>query len=109
MIRDIGRAVEEHAKTAGYSVVRAYCGHGIGKSFHIPPTVPHFYDPKERGRIKPGMIFTVEPMINMGGWEHRLWDDGWTAVTADGQRSAQFEHTILVAEDGPEILTGKTT
>ena len=109
MIRDIGRAVEEHAKTAGYSVVRAYCGHGIGKSFHISPSVPHFYDPKERGRIRPGMIFTVEPMINMGGWEHRLWDDGWTAVTADGQRSAQFEHTLLVAEDGPEILTGKTT
>jgi methionyl aminopeptidase len=108
LIRDIGRAVEQHARDAGYSVVRAYCGHGIGRLFHSPPSIPHYYDPKERGKIEPGMVFTVEPMINMGVWEHRMWADRWTAVTADGRRSAQFEHTVLVTRDGPEILTGST-
>ena len=104
-VRDIGFAIEKYVKERGYSVVRAYCGHGIGKLFHSSPSVPHFYDRNERVKIKPGMIFTVEPMINMGVWKHNIWDDGWTAVTADLQRSAQFEHTILVTKNGADILT----
>lgn len=73
--------------------------------FHCDPTVPHFYDAHNPTRIKPGMVFTVEPMINMGSWKLTTWDDGWTAVTADGRRSAQFEHTVLVTLEGVEILT----
>ena len=105
LIRDIGRAIETYVKEHGYSVVRAYCGHGIGKLFHSSPTVPHYYDPREHTKIKPGMIFTVEPMINMGIWKSKIWKDSWTAVTCDLQRSAQFEHTVLVTQDGVDILT----
>jgi len=105
LIRDIGRAIETYVKEHGYSVVRAYCGHGIGKLFHSSPTVLHYYDPREHTKIKPGMIFTVEPMINIGAWESKIWEDGWTVVTADLQRSAQFEHTILVTQDDVDILT----
>jgi len=105
LIRDIGRAIETYVKEHGYSVVRAYCGHGIGKLFHSSPTVSHYYDPREHTKIKPGMIFTVEPMINIGAWESKIWEDGWTVVTADLQRSAQFEHTILVTQDDVDILT----
>lgn len=105
LIRDIGRAIETYVKQRGYSVVRAYSGHGIGKHFHSSPTVPHFYNPNEDTKIMPGMIFTVEPMINVGTWKHTIWDDGWTAVTSDLQRSAQFEHTVLVTPDGVDILT----
>ncbi len=104
-IRDIGRAIEAHAQRHGYSVVRDYCGHGIGTQFHADPTVPHFYEPRDRTRIKPGMIFTVEPMINMGAWKQTRWEDGWTVVTSDLQRSAQFEHTVLVTQEGVDILT----
>ena len=105
LIRDIGHAIERYVKECGYSVVRAYCGHGIGKLFHSSPTVLHYYDPREHTKIKPGMVFTVEPMINMGIWKSKIWEDGWTAVTYDLQRSAQFEHTILVTQDGVDILT----
>lgn len=105
LIRDIGRAIETYAKEHGYSVVRDYSGHGIGKHFHSSPIVPHFYNPNEHTKIKPGMIFTVEPMINAGTWKHKIWKDGWTAVTSDLQRSAQFEHTLLVTQDEVEILT----
>ena len=105
LIRDIGHAIETYVKEHGYSVARAYSGHGIGKHFHSSPTVPHFYNPNERTKIIPGMIFTVEPMINMGTWKHTIWKDGWTAVTIDLQRSAQFEHTVLVTQDGADILT----
>jgi methionyl aminopeptidase len=105
LIRDIGHAIETYVKEHGYSVTRAYCGHGIGKFFHCSPTVPHFYNPNERTKIKPGMIFTVEPMINMGTWKHTIWKDGWTAVTLDLKRSAQFEHTVLVTQKGVDILT----
>ncbi len=104
-VRDIGRAIQAHADSHGYSVIQAYCGHGIGKKFHCNPTIPHFYDRKERDKIKPGMIFTIEPMLSIGGWEHKVWDDNWTAVTVDNKRSSQFEHTILMTENGPEILT----
>ena len=105
LIKDVGRAIETYIKKYGYSVVRAYCGHGIGRHFHSSPTVPHYYDPREHTKIKPGMVFTVEPMINMGTWEHTVWKDNWTAVTLDLKRSAQFEHTVLVTQKGVEILT----
>ncbi len=104
-ISDIGRAIEAFASQHGYGVVRSYCGHGIGDTFHTSLQIPHHYDPRARTVMAPGMTFTVEPMITEGTWEDRLWDDGWTAVTDDGKRSAQFEHTMLVTEDGAEILT----
>jgi len=104
-ISDIGRAIEDHATKNGLSVVRAYCGHGIGERFHSSLQIPHYYEQDANTIMKPGMTFTIEPMINLGHWHHRTWDDGWTAVTADGSRSAQFEHTILVTEQGVEILT----
>ena len=105
LIRDIGRAIESHAHDHGYGVVRAFVGHGIGELFHMDPQVPHYYDPAATFVCKPGMTFTVEPMINQGTWKHDSWDDHWTAVTADRKRSAQYEHTLLVTERGVEILT----
>jgi methionyl aminopeptidase len=104
-ISEIGRAIEAHATRHGYGVVRSYCGHGIGDTFHTSLQIPHHFDASLRRQMTTGMTFTVEPMITEGGWEDRLWDDGWTAVTDDGKRSAQFEHTVLVTEDGVEILT----
>ncbi len=104
-VSDIGKAIEALASRHGYGVVRAYCGHGIGETFHTSLQIPHHHDPSARRQIVPGMTFTVEPMITEGTWEDRLWDDGWTAVTDDGKRSAQFEHTILVTDAGAEILT----
>ena len=104
-VRDIGRVVSRCAHKHGFSVVRAYCGHGIGEYFHGELIIPHNYDPGARTRLVPGMAFTVEPMINAGTWRCRVWDDGWTAVTTDGARSAQFEHTVLVTDSGVEILT----
>ncbi len=86
-------------------MVRAYCGHGIGETFHTSLQIPHHYDPKAKRIMEPGMTFTIEPMITEGTWQDALWDDGWTAVTADGKRSAQFEHTIVVTPEGAEILT----
>ena len=105
LIRDIGNAIEKYVQEYGYSVVRSYCGHGIGKLFHSDPTIPHYYDSRRCVKIEPGMIFTVEPMVNMGTWKSKIMNDGWTAVTVDLQRSAQFEHTILVTQDGIDILT----
>jgi methionyl aminopeptidase len=104
-VSDIGRAIETHAVENGLSVVRAYCGHGIGETFHTALQIPHYFEADAKTVMEPGMIFTVEPMINQGGWGCRTWDDGWTAVTVDGTRSAQFEHTLLVTEQGAEILT----
>ena len=86
-------------------MVRAFVGHGIGRTFHAPPSVPHYYDPGADLVLEEGMTFTIEPMITLGDYRHVLWEDGWTAVTADGRRTAQFEHTILVTGDGAEILT----
>jgi methionyl aminopeptidase len=105
MVRDIGRAIEAHAHSQGYGVVRAFVGHGLGEQFHMEPQVPHYYDPAATFVLAPGMTFTVEPMINQGTWKHVSWDDGWTAVTADLKRSAQHEHTVLVTERGVEVLT----
>jgi methionyl aminopeptidase len=104
-ISEIGRAIEGHATAHGYGVVRAFCGHGIGEDFHMEPQVLHYYEPRTRTVIEEGMVFTIEPMLTMGSPEHVVWSDGWTAVTTDGQRAAQFEHTILVTRDGAEILT----
>ncbi len=105
-INVIGRVIESYAKRFGYGVVRDFTGHGIGTAFHSGLIVPH-YDaaPSYATVIEPGMTFTVEPMLNLGTHEWEMWDDGWTVVTKDRRRSAQFEHTLLVTEDGPEILT----
>jgi methionyl aminopeptidase len=104
-ISEIGKAIEAHASRHGYGVVRAYCGHGIGESFHTSLQIPHHYDPSVRRIMEKGMTFTIEPMITEGTWQDLLWDDGWTAITADGKRSAQFEHTIAVTPSGAELLT----
>jgi len=105
LYRDIGKTIEAHARSAGFSVVRTYCGHGINKLFHCAPNVPHYARNKAIGACKPGHVFTIEPMINEGVWSDKTWPDKWTAATSDGKRSAQFEHTLLVTEDGVEILT----
>jgi methionyl aminopeptidase len=104
-VSDIGRAIESHATRHGYGVVRSYCGHGIGESFHTSLQIPHHFDPSANRLMTPGMTFTVEPMITEGTWQDLIWDDGWTAITADGKRSGQFEHTLAVTEGGAEILT----
>jgi len=104
-IRDIGRAIESVALPAGYSIVREFIGHGIGDQFHTSLQIPHYYDPRNDTVLLPGMTFTVEPMVNVGAAGVTMWDDGWTVATADGQRTAQFEHTLLVTEDGHELLT----
>ncbi len=104
-ISDIGRAIQRHAEEAGFGVVRNYCGHGIGEVFHSAPQIPHYYEPSADTVMEPGMTFTIEPMITAGSWRHVMWEDGWTAVTADGRRTAQFEHTILVTETGADVLT----
>jgi methionyl aminopeptidase len=104
-ISDIGRAIEFHAKAHGYGVVRTFIGHGIGETFHMAPNIPHYYTPEASTLMLPGMTFTIEPMITIGSWKEKMWDNGWTAVTTDGQRTAQFEHTLVVTEDGAEVLT----
>jgi methionyl aminopeptidase len=104
-ISDVGAAIEARAREDGYGVVRAFVGHGVARQFHGPPHVPHHYDPAATTVIQPGMTFTIEPMITLGTWRHLMWDDGWTAVTADKRRTAQFEHTLLVTGSGAEILT----
>jgi methionyl aminopeptidase len=103
---DIGRAIQTHAEGSGFSVVRAFVGHGVGEEFHTAPAVPHYFDPMADTVLTAGMTFTIEPMINEGGWElGRIWNDGWTAPTRDGSRSAQFEHTLLVTPAGVEVMT----
>ncbi len=102
---DIGAAIQEHAEKNGYSVVRDFCGHGIGRNFHEDPQILHFGKRGTGMVIKEGMTFTIEPMINLGTYRCRVLDDGWTAVTLDGKHSAQFEHTLAVTKDGSEILT----
>jgi methionyl aminopeptidase len=102
---DIGAAIQTYAESKGCSVVRDFVGHGIGEQFHEAPQVPHFGQRGRDRRMKRGMVFTIEPMINLGDWRLHTISDGWTAVTNDGKLSAQFEHTIAVTEDGAEILT----
>lgn len=102
---DIGAAVQAVAEGAGFSVVREYVGHGIGRSMHEEPQVPNYGTPGTGPTLLPGMVIAIEPMINAGGQAVRQLDDGWTVVTADGSLSAHFEHTVAVTEDGPRILT----
>jgi methionyl aminopeptidase len=102
---DIGHAIEQHAKRNGYSVVRDYCGHGIGREMHEAPQVLHFGKPGTGLRLREGMVFTIEPMLNQGRRTVRTEADGWTVVTADGTLSAQFEHTVAVTKDGARVLT----
>jgi methionyl aminopeptidase len=104
-ISDIGRAIQDHAEGHGYGVVRDFIGHGIGEQFHTDVQILHYYSPRASMVMEPGMTFTVEPMITMGTWRFHLWPDGWTAVTQDGLRTAQFEHTVLVTDDGVDVLT----
>jgi len=103
--RDIGNVISKHANKNGLQVVKTYCGHGVGELFHCSPNVPHYAKNRAVGVMKPGHVFTIEPMINLGSWHDVLWPDNWTAVTRDGRRSAQFEHTLLVVEGGVEVLT----
>ena len=102
---DIGNAIQTHAEKNNFSVVREYCGHGIGRIFHEEPQILHYGRPGTGMQIKEGMTFTIEPMINAGKKETRLLADNWTVVTRDHSLSAQWEHTILVTSDGYEILT----
>ncbi len=101
----IGRAIQDHAEAHGYGVVRSFIGHGIGEQFHTDLQILHYFDPRLTRPIEEGMTFTIEPMITVGDWQHRMWDDGWTAVTSDYKRTAQFEHTLVVTADGADILT----
>lgn len=105
MIGEVGVAIEEHARRHGYSVVVEWGGHGVGKNLHEAPSVPHTGPADVGPRLRPGMVFTVEPMINMGGAENHMLKDGWTVVTNDGSLSAQFEHTIVITRKGPVILS----
>jgi methionyl aminopeptidase len=102
---DVGHAVERHARRNGYSVVREYCGHGIGREMHEAPQVLHFGTPGTGLTLREGMVFTIEPMLNQGRRTVRTEDDGWTVVTVDGKLSAQFEHTVAVTRDGVRVLT----
>jgi methionyl aminopeptidase len=104
-ISDIGRAIEDCASPHGYGIVKAFVGHGIGEQFHTDLHIPHYFEPSARTVMEPGMTFTIEPMITLGTWRHEMWSDGWTAVTADGRRTAQFEHMLVVTDDGAEVLT----
>ena len=102
---DIGSAIQEHVEANGFSVVQDFCGHGIGESFHKEPSVLHFGKKGTGEKLKAGMIFTIEPMINQGNYETKTMNDGWTAVTKDKSLSAQFEHTVGITKDGYEIFT----
>jgi methionyl aminopeptidase len=102
---DIGHAIQQHAESYGYSVVRKFVGHGTGIRFHEPPDVFHYGQPGAGLALEPNMVFTIEPMINIGGYQVRVLEDGWTTLTADGSLSAQWEHTVRVTEDGVDVLT----
>jgi len=104
-VGDIGHAIQTYAEGEGYSVVREFIGHGIGPSIHEPPEIPHFGLPNKGLRLKEGMVFTIEPMINTGDWRSKMDDNHWTARTIDGSLSAQYEHTIAITKNGPLILT----
>lgn len=104
-IGDIGAAIQEYAEGEGYSVVRNFVGHGVHRVFHCPPQIPHYGTRGKGKKLRPGMVFTIEPMINEGTWEAELLSDGWTALTKDRKLSAQFEHTVTVTKQGVEILT----
>jgi methionyl aminopeptidase len=107
-LSDVSHAVQRHVEHHGFNVVRAFVGHGIGRALHEEPQVPNFGEPGRGPQLRPGMVLAIEPMVTVGGWDVRVLDDGWTAVTQDGSLSAHFEHTIAVTEGEPEVLTSKT-
>ncbi len=102
---DVSHAVQQHVEAHGFGVVRAFVGHGIGRQLHEEPQIPNFGEPGRGPQLKPGMVLAIEPMVTMGGWEVKILEDGWTAVTKDGSLAAHFEHTVAVTEDGPDVLT----
>ena len=104
-ISDISRAVQAYAEKNGYGVVRDYVGHGIGRKMHEEPEVPNYYTPMARQRLHAGMAICIEPMIDQGTWQVKVLSDGWTVVTADGKKSAHYENTVLITEDGPILTT----
>ena len=104
-LEDISAAIQDYAETRGYSVVREYVGHGVGRTMHEEPQIPNFVDAKMNQKLKPGMTLAIEPMVNAGAADVKILKDGWTVVTQDGSLSAHFEHTVLVTGSGPEILT----
>jgi methionyl aminopeptidase len=104
-VSDISHSIQKHVEANGYTVVRAFVGHGIGRDLHEDPQIPNFGPPNRGPRLQSGMTLAIEPMVNVGGHEVVIMDDGWTAVTMDGKLSAHFEHTILVTADEPKILT----
>lgn len=107
LYRSLGGLIQPHAEAHGCSVVRTYTGHGCNSLFHTAPNVPHYAGNKAVGVMAAGHTFTIEPMLNAGGYRDQTWEDGWTSVTKDGSRSSQFEHTLLVTDDGVEILTAR--
>jgi methionyl aminopeptidase len=104
-LSNISHAIQHYAEARGYSVVRAFVGHGIGTALHEEPQVPNFGPPGRGPRLKAGMVLAIEPMVNIGDGDVEILDDGWTVVTADGQLSAHFEHTVAITDEGPQILT----
>jgi len=104
-IGDIGHAVQSHVEARGYTVVRDFVGHGIGRRLHEEPQIPNFGTPGTGMKLRPGMVLAIEPMVNAGTWEVETLDDDWTAVTLDGKLSSHWEHTVLVTDAGPEVLT----
>ena len=104
-VRSIGAAIQQHAEAHGFGVIRDFVGHGIGEEFHGGLQIPHYDDGHSTQLLATGMTFTIEPMISVGDWHLTMWDDGWTAVTADLSRTAQFEHMMVVTDDGVEVLT----
>jgi methionyl aminopeptidase len=104
-VTDISRAVQKYVESNGFSVVREFVGHGVGRSMHEEPQVPNFVDPKSKQKLRPGMTLAIEPMVNAGRPAVKILKDGWTVVTQDGSLSAHFEHTVLITESEPEILT----
>ncbi|MBU0504293.1 MAG: type I methionyl aminopeptidase [Candidatus Omnitrophota bacterium] len=104
-LSDISYAIQHYVENNGFSVVRQFVGHGIGRDLHEEPEIPNFGAPNQKEVLRPGMVLAIEPMVNMGNWDCRVLKDGWTAVTADGLPSAHFEHTVAITEKGAEILT----
>ena len=104
-VSDISRAIQSFVESNGYSVVREFVGHGVGRSMHEEPQIPNFVDGKSSPRLRPGMTLAIEPMVNAGGPDVKILNDGWTVVTRDGSLSAHFEHTVLITESEPEVLT----
>ena len=106
-LSDVSHAVQRHVEPHGFGVVRTFVGHGIGRALHEEPQVPNFGEPGRGPQLKPGMVIAIEPMVTLGGYDVKILEDGWTAVTKDGSLAAHFEHTVAVTETGPEVLTSK--